>query len=77
MIVKPLKKYQKLLRIFSQNKLNIGTTLVFLLRDNISDIHQRIISYYILFEISKQEKMESNPYFPIILEMLQKTKNKN
>ena len=60
-----------------ENKSNIGTTLVFLLRDNLLNIHQRIISYYILFEISKQEKILSNPYIPIILEMLQKSQNKN
>ena len=60
-----------------ENKSNIGTTLVFLLRDNLLNIHQRIISYYILFEISKQEKMVSNPYIPIILEMIQKSQNKN
>lgn len=60
-----------------ENNSNIGTTLIFLLRDNLLNIHQRIISYYILFEISKQEKMVSNPYIPIILEMLQKSQNKN
>ena len=60
-----------------ENKSNIGTTLIFLLRDNLLNIHQRIISYYILFEISKKEKMISNPYVPIILEMLQKSQNKN
>ena len=60
-----------------ENKSNIGTTLVLLLRDNLLNIHQRIISYYILFEISKQEKMISNPYVPIILEMLQRSQNKN
>ena len=60
-----------------ENKSNIGTTLVFLLRDNLLNIQQRIISYYILFEISKQEKMVSNSYIPIILEMLQKSQNKN
>ena len=60
-----------------ENKSNIGTTLVFLLRDNLLNIYQRIISYYILFEISKQEKIVSNPYIPIILEMLQKSQNKN
>jgi len=60
-----------------ENKSNIGTTLIFLLRDNLLNIHQRIISYYILFETSKKEKMISNPYVPIILEMLQKSQNKN
>ena len=55
----------------------VGTTLVFLLRDNLLNIHQRIISYYIFYDITKEEKIESNPYLPIILGMLQNSKNKN
>ena len=74
--------FEKISESFQQNfknddKPKVGTTILFLLRDNLLNIHQRIISYYILFEISKQEKMVSNPYIPIILEMLQKSQNKN
>ena len=58
-------------------QINVGTTLMFLLRDNLLNIHQRIISYYIFYDITKDEKMESNPYLPIILERLQNCKNKN
>ena len=61
----------------SENQTKVGTTLLFLLRDNLLNIHQRIISYYILYEISKERKMESNPYLPIIIEMLKQSQNKN
>ena len=60
-----------------ENHSKAGTTLAFLLSDNLLNIHQRIISYYILYDITKEEKMETNPYLPIILEMLQNSKNKN
>ena len=46
-------------------------------RDNLLNIHQRIISYYILYEISKEQKMESNQYLPIIIEMVKQSQNKN
>ena len=61
----------------SENQTKVGTTLLFLLRDKLLNIHQRIISYYILYEISKERKMESNPYLPIIIEMLKQSQNKN
>ena len=55
----------------------VGTTLSILLKDKLLNIHQRIISYYILYDITKKEKMESNPYLSIILEMLNISQNKN
>ena len=55
----------------------VGTTLSILLKDKLLNIHQRIISYYILYDISKKEKMESNPYLSIILEMINNSQNKN
>ena len=61
----------------SENQTKVGTTLLFLLRDNLLNIHQRIISYYILYEISKEQKMESNQYLPIIIEMVKQSQNKN
>ena len=61
----------------SENQTKVGTTLLFLLRDKLLNIHQRIISYYILYEISKEQKMESNQYLPIIIEMLKQSQNKN
>ena len=61
----------------NENRIKAGTTLIFLLRDNLLNIHQRIISYYILYEISKNQKLVSNQYISIILEMLKKSQNKN
>ena len=61
----------------NENRIKAGTTLIFLLRDNLLNVHQRIISYYILYEISKNQKLVSNQYISIILEMLKKSQNKN
>ena len=61
----------------NENKSKIATTLIILLSDNLLNIHQRIISYYILYEIAKQDQMTTNPYISIILEMLKKSQNKN
>lgn len=63
--------------ISKENQTKAATTLIFLLRDNLLNIHQRIISYYILYDISIYDKMETNPYLSIILEMLRKSQNKN
>ena len=59
-----------------ENHAKVGITILFLLKDNLLNIHQRIISYYILYEITKNIKIEANPYIPIILERLQKTQNR-
>ena len=61
----------------NENKTKVGTTLLFLLKNNLLNISQRIISYYLLYEISKDQNAETNPYIPIILEMLKKSQNKN
>ena len=63
--------------ITKENQSKAGTTLIFLLRDNLLNINQRIISYYILYYISIKDNMETNPYIPIILEMMRKSQNKN
>ena len=60
-----------------ENQAHVGTTLFFLLKDNLLNIHQRIISIYILYQISINDKNESNTYIPIILEILHKNQNKN
>ena len=59
-----------------ENQVNVGTTLFFLLKDNLLNMHQRIISIYILYEMSKNDK-NANTYIPIILEILQNNQNKN
>lgn len=51
-----------------ENQAHVRIILFFLLKDNLLNIHQRIILIYILYEISKNEKNESNTYIPIIFE---------
>lgn len=54
----------------------LGLTLCILLKDNLLNLSQRIISYYILYELKKNEKLEVTPFFPLILEFLNSSKNK-
>ena len=53
------------------------TTLSILLEDNLLNLHQRIISYFILYDISKEEQTETNPFLSIILKRLEKSTDKN
>ena len=73
--------FEKISQSFHNNfkkeiQTQVGTTLFFLLKDNLLNIPQRLISYYILYEISKKENIESSTYVPIILEILQNSQNK-
>jgi hypothetical protein len=54
-----------------------ATTLLILLEDNLLNLHQRIISYFILYDISREEQMETNPFLSIILKRLEKSTNKS
>ena len=60
-----------------ESKIKAINTILILLNDNILNIHQRIISYFILYDISKKEKNEINPFLGVILEKLQKSTNKH
>ena len=54
-----------------------ATTLLILLEDNLLNLHQRIISYFILYDISREEQMETNPFLSIILKRLEKSTDKS
>lgn len=58
------------------NQLKAGAALCILLKDNLLNIQQRIMSYYILYILKTGEKIETNPFLPIILEIIQTSKNK-
>lgn len=55
----------------------IAISLCILIKDNILNIHQRLISFYILYLIQKNDKLEISPFLPLIIETMQITKNKN
>ena len=60
----------------NESKAKATVTLLILLNDNILNIHQRIISYYILYEISKKERMETNHFLSVVLEKLESSTDK-
>ena len=73
--------FEKISQTFSEsfNKndyMKIAVSLCILIKDNLLNIHQRIISFYILYFIKKSDKLEISPLLPLLLETLQFTKNK-
>lgn len=60
----------------NESKAKATMTLLIFLNDNILNIHQRIISYYILYEKYKKERMETNPFLSLILEKLESSTDK-
>ena len=54
----------------------IGITLWFLIKDNLLNLSQRLSSFYILYDMYKNEKLQSIPFIPIVLQTLNETKNK-
>lgn len=60
----------------AENKNKAITVIIILLKDNLLNINQRIICYYILYDTSEKEKMETNPFLFIILEKLKNSKDK-
>ena len=48
-------------------------TIIILLKDNVLNLTQKIISYFILYDTSSISKFEANPYLFIILDKLKTT----
>ena len=57
----------------NDSQVKAATSLLILLEDNVLNVHQRIISYYILYVLSNKEKMETNPFLSFVLERLRKS----
>jgi hypothetical protein len=55
----------------------IAISLCILIKDNLLNFHQRLISFYILYFIQKNDKLEISPFLPLIIETIQNSKNKN
>lgn len=56
--------------------LKIAVSLCILIKDNLLNIHQRLISFYILYYMKKNDNLEISPFLPLIIEIIQTTKNK-
>ena len=57
--------------------LKIAISLCILIKDSLLNIHQKIISFYILYCIKKSDNLEISPFLPLIIETLQFSKNKS
>ena len=74
--------FEKISQTFSESfgkcdQLKIATTLCILIKDNLLNVHQRLISFYILYLMKKNDNLEISPFLPLIIETIQTTKNKN
>jgi hypothetical protein len=54
----------------------VSVTLWFLIKDNLLNLAQKISSFFILYDIYKNEKVNSIPFYPIVIDTLKNTKNK-
>lgn len=73
--------FKNVSKIFNNNfnkdlKIKAATSLLILLEDNLLSTHQKIISYYILYDISKNEKTDTNPILSVILKGLRNSNDK-
>ena len=59
------------------DQLKIAITLCILIKDNLLNVHQRLISFYILYLMKKNDNLEISPFLPLIIETIQTTKNRN
>ena len=74
--------FEKISQSFSElfkksDYIKIAISLSILIKDNLLNIHQRIISFYILYIMNKSDKLEISPFLPLIIETIQLTKNKS
>ena len=58
------------------DQLKIAISLCILIKDNVLNTHQRIISFFILYLMKKNDKLEITPFLPLIIETIKTTKNK-
>lgn len=55
--------------------MKIAISVCILIKDNLLNIHQRIISFYLLYLIQKSDDLDFSPFLPLIIEIMQKSKN--
>lgn len=63
------KVYQK------QDQFKVGVTLWYLLKDDLLNLSQRLASFYIFYDIYKNDCLSYSPFMPIILETLETSQN--
>lgn len=63
------KSFQK------HDQFKVGVALWYLLKDSLLNLSQRLASFYIFYEIYRNELMSYTPFIPIILETLEASTN--
>ena len=58
------------------DNLKIATSLCILIKDNLLNLHQRIISFYLLYIMNKNDQLEIAPFLPLIIETIKITRNR-
>ena len=69
-----IKSFNEEFDVDSRNK--AFHTIIILLKDNLLNLSQRIISYFLLYNVPQKENMETNPFLFIILDKLKNSNNK-
>jgi hypothetical protein len=59
------------------DQLKVATSLCILIKDNLLNIHQRLISFYLIYLMKKNDDLEITPFLPFIIETIKTSKNKN
>ena len=58
------------------DKLRMGLSLSILIKDNLLNVTQRLISFYLIYLMKKKLNLEIGPFLPLIIETIQTTKYK-
>ena len=59
-----------------ESRIKALNVIIILLKDNMLNLRQRIISYFILYDTSQKGKIETNPFLFIILDRLENSNDK-
>ena len=58
------------------DQLRIALSLCILIKDNLLNVSQRLISFYLIYFMKKKFNLEIGPFLPLIIEIIQTTKYK-
>ena len=59
------------------DQFKIGVNLWCLLKENLLSLHQRLFSFYILYDMYKSEQVPTTPFIPLLLESFESSTNQS
>lgn len=57
------------------DQFKVGVTIWYLIKENLINLTQRLASFYILYDMYKQEQVPTTPFIPLLLQSLETSKN--